>query len=147
VNRYRLLLDRGGVEEAVLDAEARPNTQKDDLHCFGMVVSAALVAGGRGRRGEALSAAFLVTWGMTYLTRLVARHVPAANGSLLDSFDSLRRFERVYPELGAELAGICELPPSRGGPALLDVMDRELRGVLPELPWAGLDAVRRRFAS
>lgn len=146
VNRYRVLLDRGGVEEAVAEARAKPPRQHDDLHCFGMVVSAALVAGGRGRRGEVLSAAFLVTWGMTYLARLVQRHVPAENASLLDEFDALRRFERVYPALGAELAAICELPPAQGGPALLDVLERELRGVCPELPWAGLDAVRARFA-
>jgi hypothetical protein len=145
VNRFRVLLDRGGVEAAVLEAAARPSQQKDDLHCFGMVVSAALVAGGRGRRGEVMSAAFLVTWGMTYLARLIARHVPAENASILDNFDALRRFELAYPDLGAELARICELPPSEGGPALLDVMERELRHVLPELPWPALDAVRARF--
>ena len=146
VNRHRVLLDRGGVEEAVLAAAAKPAPQRDDLHCFGMVVSAALVAGGRGRRGEVLSAAFLVTWGMTYLTRLIERHVPAPNASLLDGFDALRRFELVYPALGAELAAICELPPAQGGPALLDVLERELRPVLPDLPWAGLAAVRARLA-
>lgn len=146
VNRYRVLLDRGGVEARAGEVQAKGKPQHDDLHCFGMVVSAALVAGGRGRRGEVLSAAFLVTWGMTYLTRLVARHVPAESASLLDGFDSLRRFEVAYPELGRELATICELPPSQGGPALLDIMERELRGVLPELPWPALDAVRVRFA-
>jgi hypothetical protein len=92
-----------------------------------------------------LSAAFLVTWGLTYLTRLIARHVPSASASMLDGFDSLRRFELAYPELGAELAAICRLPPSEGGPALLDVMERELRQVVPELPWPALDAVRARF--
>lgn len=147
VNRYRTLLDRGGVDQAVVQAKAKPGRQDDDLHCFGMVVSAALVAGGRGRRGEVMSAAFLVTWGMTYLARLIQRHVPAENASILDNFDSLRRFERVYPELGAELAAICRQPPAEAGPALLDAMERELRGACPELPWAGLEAVRTRFTS
>lgn len=146
VNRYRVLLDRGRVEERAAEVKAKPRAQHDDLHCFGMVVSAALVAGGRGRRGEVLSAAFLVTWGMTYLTRLIARHVPSENASILDEFDALRRVERAYPELAAELASICRLPPSEGGPALLDVLERELRAVCPELPWPGLDAVRARFA-
>jgi lincosamide nucleotidyltransferase len=147
LNRYRVLFDRGGVEERIAEIRAVPRPQRDDEHLFGMVVTAALVAGGRGRRGEVLSASFLVTWGLTYLTRLISRHVPAENASLLDEFDSLRRFERVYPELAAELAAICRLPPSEGGPALLGVLDRELRAVCPELPWAGLDAVRARFVS
>jgi hypothetical protein len=147
VNRYRVLLDRGGIEQRTEEVRAAGKPQRDDLHLFGMVVTAALVAGGRGRRGEVLSASFLVTWGLTYLTRLIAWHVPAENASLLDDFDSLRRFERVYPELGAELAAICRLPPSEGGPALLGVLDRELRDVCPELPWAGLDAVRARLSS
>jgi hypothetical protein len=146
LNRYRVLFDRSGVEERALEVHAAGKPQRDDEHLFGMVVTAALVAGGRGRRGEVLSAAFLVTWGMTYLTRLLARHLPSDNASLLDEFDALRRFERAYPELGAELAAICRLPPSEGGPALLDVLDRELRAVCPQLPWPALDAVRARFA-
>jgi hypothetical protein len=145
VNRYRVLIDRGGVEARVAEVAAEGKPQRDDEHLFGMIVTAALVAGGRGRRGEVLSAAFLVTWGMTYLTRLLARHLPSEHASLLDQFDPLRRFERAYPDLGAELAAICRLPPSEGGPALLDVLERELRAVCPELPWGAAAAVRERF--
>jgi hypothetical protein len=104
------------------------------------------VAGGRGRRGETLSAAFLLTWATTYLNRLLIRTLPAANASVLDGFDSLRRFERAYPELGAELAAIVRLDPADGGPALLDVLERELRPLRPDLPWRALDAVRARMS-
>jgi hypothetical protein len=146
IDRYRMLIDRGGVEERTAAVKAADKPQRDDLFLFGMVVTAALVAGGRARRGEVLSASFFVTSGVTHLARLIARHVPSDTATLLDAFDPLRRFERAYPELGAELARLCELPPSQGGPALLDVMERELRDVLPDLPWASLDAVRRRFS-
>ena len=115
VNRYRTLLDRGGVEEACAHVRDHPRPQHDDEHLFGMVLTAALVAVGRGRRGEVLSAAFLVTWGLTYLTRLIARVVPAENASILDNFDSLRRFERAYPALGEELAAAVRLAPPEAG--------------------------------
>src|SRR4051794_23878352 len=147
INRYRVLLDRGGVDERCERVRANPRPQHDDEHLFGMVVSAALVAVGRGRRGEVLSAAFLVTWALTYLTRLIARTLPSENASILDGFDALRRFEQAYPELGAELAAAARLPPAEGGLCLLEVMERELRTLKPELPWAAVDAVLARAAS
>jgi hypothetical protein len=146
VNRYRVLLDRGGVEERVEHVAATPRPQRDDAFLFGKTVTAALVATGRARRGETLSAAFLVTWATTYLNRLLIRTIPAANASLLDGFDSLRRFERAYPELGAELAAIVRLDPADGGPAVLDLLERELRPLRPDLAWPAVDAVRARLS-
>jgi hypothetical protein len=146
VNRYRVLLDLGGVEERVDHVAANPRPPREDLFLFGKAVSAALVAAGRGRRGETLSAAFMVTWATTYLNRLLIRTLPAAEASLLDGFDSLRRFERAYPELGAELAAIVRLDPADGGPALLDLLERELRRLRPDLPWPALDAVKARLS-
>jgi hypothetical protein len=146
VDRYRVLLDRGGVEERVAQVAANPRPPRDDLFLFGTTVTAALLAGGRGRRGETLSAAFMVTWATTYLNRLLIRTLPAENASILDSLDSLRRFEQAYPELAAELAAIVRLDPAAGGPAILDLLDRELRPLRPDLPWPALDAVRERLA-
>jgi hypothetical protein len=146
VNRYRVLFDRGGVEDRIEDVAANPQAPGDDLFLFGKTVSAALVACGRGRRGETLSAAFMLTWATTYLNRLLIRTLPTANASILDGFDSLRRFERAYPELGAELAAIVRLDPVDGAAALLNVLERELRPRRPDLPWPALDAVRARLA-
>jgi len=146
VNRYRVLLDHGGVEERIEHVAANPQPLREDLFLFGKAVAPALVACGRGRRGETLSAAFMLTWATTYLNRLLIRTLPAANASSLDGFDSLRRFEHAYPELGAELAAIVRLDPADGGPALLDVLERELRPLRPDLPWPAVDAVRARLA-
>jgi hypothetical protein len=146
VNRYRTLLDRGGVEERVAQVAAGPRPPRDDLFLFGKTVGAALVAASRGRRGETLSAAFMMISATTYLNRLLTRMLPAANGSILDEFDSLRRFERAYPELGSELAAIVRLDPGIGGTAILEVLERELRPLRPDLPWRALDAVRARLS-
>ena len=145
VNRYRVLLDRGGVEERVERVAATPRPPREDLVLFGKVVTAALVAHGRGRRGETLSAAFMVTWATPYLNRLLIGTLDAPGASILDGLDSLRRFERVFPEIGAELAAVVRLDPVEGGPALLDVLERELRPRRPDLPWAAVDAVRARI--
>jgi hypothetical protein len=145
MNRYRVLLDLGGVADRAAEVAAHPREPRDDLFLFAKTIAAALVATGRGRRGEKLSAAFLVTWATTYLNRLLIENVPSERASILDGFDSLRRFELAYPELGAELAAIVCLDPADAGPALLDVLERELRGRRPDLPWAALDAVRGRL--
>jgi hypothetical protein len=144
VNRYRVLLDRGGVEERVAHVAASPRPPRDDDFLFAKTLVSALVAWGRARRGETLSAAFLVTWGTTYLSRLLIRTLPSRRASLLDGFDSLRRFERAYPELGAELAAAAREAPEQGALVLLDVLEREVRPRRPDLPWAAFDAVRAR---
>jgi hypothetical protein len=73
--------------------------------------------------------------------------VPSPQAAILDDLDPLRRFERAYPELGAELAAIVRLPPDEAAVALLDLTERELRGRRPELPWGGFDAVRARVSA
>ncbi len=145
VNRYRVLLDRGGIEERTAAVKASPRPQPSDEFLLGMTVASALVAGGRARRGELLSAAFFVTWTLKHLTALLVRAVPAAEASILDELDPLRRFERAYPELGAELAAIVRLAPDDAALALLDVAERELRSRRPDLAWHGFDAVRARL--
>jgi hypothetical protein len=139
-----VLLDRGGVEQACARVRDRPRPQRGEDHLFGMVLASALVAIGRGRRGETLSAAFLVTWGLTYLTRLLTRVVPTENAGILDDLDSLRRFERAYPALGEELAGAVRLAPQEGGMRLLEVMERVVRPLRPDLAWDAFDAVLAR---
>lgn len=146
LNRTRVLLDRGGVQ-ARLDESTRGREQPADDFLFGMTVTGALVAAGRGRRGETLSAQFFVMQALRHLCALLARVMPAPNASVLDDLDGLRRFERVYPELGAELAELARRSPVDAAAALLDVAERELRQKRPDLAWAGFDAVRARITS
>jgi hypothetical protein len=136
VNRYRVLVDRDGVlERRMAELAARPKRQESDEHLFGMAVTAALVAVGRTRRGEALSGSFFALSCRRHLCALFARHLPSERRGVLDDLDPLRRFELAYPSLGAELR---DARPSR----LLEIAERELRDRLPALPWAALQAVR-----
>jgi hypothetical protein len=141
VNRYRVLLDRGGLEERMAEVAARPATPQPDTQLFGLAVASALVADGRARRGETLSGAFFALASARAIAALLARSTPAPDAALLDDLDPLRRFERVYPQTGADLATALRDHPR----ALLDLLERELRATRPELPWAGLDAVRARL--
>ncbi|HEX5448724.1 MAG TPA: hypothetical protein VFW85_01540 [Gaiellaceae bacterium] len=146
LNRTRVLFDRGGVQ-ARLDETTSSREQPTDDFLFGMAVTGALVAAGRGRRGETLSAQFFVMQALRHLCALFPRVAPAPNTSVLDDLDGLRRFERVYPELGAELAEIARRSPVDAAAALLDVAERELRQKRPNLAWTGFDAVRARITS
>ncbi|HSP72791.1 MAG TPA: hypothetical protein VLN26_10500, partial [Gaiellaceae bacterium] len=145
VNRYRVLLDRGQVEERTSLVRARPRPRPSDEYLFGMTVSAALVAAGRARRGEVLSAAFFLASALRHLASLLAGAVPSSTAAILDEFDPLRRFERAYPQLGSELAAIARRAPEEAALAVLDIAERELRRRRPDLAWAGFDAVRARL--
>jgi hypothetical protein len=145
LSRYRVLLDRGKVEERTASVKSQRRPQESDEFLFGMTIASALVAAGRARRGELLAAAFFVTWTLKHLTALLVRVVPSANEAILDEFDSLRRFEYAYPQLGAELAAIVRRAPDTAAVALLDVAERELRRERPGLAWHGFDAVRARL--
>jgi hypothetical protein len=52
VNRYRVLIDRGEVEERTASVRSRPRPSPGDDYLFGMMVASALVAAGRARRGR-----------------------------------------------------------------------------------------------
>lgn len=148
VNRTRVLLDRGGVEERMEDVvgatESRPPA--DDAYHFGQLVTNVLVGVGRARRGEELSGAFFVkTQAVRHLAILLARAFPVDRGSLLDALDPLRRFERIYPEFGRELAALQLLETPRAGRSLLDLAERALRPSRPDLAWAAVEAVRARL--
>jgi len=149
VNRYRVLLDRGGVEERLAEvAAATARRPRDERRDFGMFVAHVLVGAGRARRGEVLSGgSFVREHALRPLCALLQRELPSKRASLADDLDPLRRFERLYPELGAELARIVEQEPAAAGLGLLDVADRELRPLWPDLPWAAADAVRARIRS
>jgi hypothetical protein len=131
VNRYRVLFDHADVAERLTAIAARPSAG-DDRREFGMFLSGILVGGGRARRGEELSGAWLVK-GQS------VRALAALLGGGGDDLDPLRRLR--HPELEALMrAGTVD-----AALGLLDLAEREVRPRHPELAWDALDPVRRRL--
>lgn len=136
VSRYRVLFDRGGIAgrmEAVARASegARGESGADDAWLVGMFLSGVLIGGGRARRGERLAGRAALAGAARRLMVLIARHAPGAVG--LDPFDPHRRFERAYPEIGAEI----DQALGRGGPEgalqLLAIAERATSSIPPEV--------------
>ncbi len=146
-NRYRVLLDRGGVAEGMAEVAAKPMEAPEDRWLAGQLLGNLLVGGGRAARGELLSARLFVAGHATgHLLRLLARHVPPEADVPLDDLDPYRRFERARPRLGAELNAALSLTPLEAALALLDLAGRELGPRLPGWPAAAADAVRKRLS-
>jgi hypothetical protein len=151
VNRYRVLLDRGGVEEA-LAAVARNTAQQgspDDGWLLGQFLTQLLIGAGRHARGERLSGHSRVKEeALRHLVRLLARHVRSEHAALLDDLDAVRRFERVFPRLGQELNEALGQQTPQAALLLLELAERELKERLGAgFPVAAFAAVRARLQS
>ena len=145
-NRYRVLLDRGGVAERMREVAAKPVGRPSDRWLCGQLLGNLLVGGGRAARGELLSARLFVAGHATgHLLRLLARHVPVEAQVPLDDLDPFRRFERAFPRLGARVDAALSRPPLEAAVALVDLAARELAGRLPDWPVSAAAAVRGRL--
>jgi hypothetical protein len=146
-NRYRVLLDRGGVAEGMAEVAAKPAEARDDRWLCGQLLGNLLVGGGRAARGELLSARlFVAGHAAGHLLRLLGRHVPPEAEVALDDLDPFRRFELALPLLGAELNTALAGHPLPAALALIDLAERELAPRLPWWPAAAADAVRKRLS-
>ncbi|MGZ6142056.1 MAG: hypothetical protein ACXWLM_01900 [Myxococcales bacterium] len=127
VNRYRTLLDRGGIDERMRVLRQRTEAERrepDRAWLWGQFLIALLVASGRFRRGERMSGRALLLRAATQLAQL------AAAGP--DSLDPLRRVEARLPDLDAAF----ERPVPEGATHLLLVASR-----LPGFPEAAARAI------
>jgi hypothetical protein len=149
VNRYRVLLDRGGMEET-LAAVARNTAQQgapDDGWLLGQFLTQLLIGAGRYARGERISGHSRVKEeALRHLVRLLARHVYSEHAALLDDLDAVRRFERVFPALGQELNTALAQEMPQAALRMLDLAERELKERLGEsFPTKAFVAVRARL--
>jgi len=150
INRYLVLIDHSDVLPRIAAAATRTTEQaqeaadSDQLN-GGMFLVNLIVGVGRYYRGERLSGhTYVKVYAQDHLLRLLGKYVPAPQRSLLDNLAPSRRFEQVYPELGAELDAIALLPPPDAAARLLNLAERALLDLMPGFPTADL-AVARRF--
>lgn len=151
-NRYRVLIDRSNVAGQMAAIAARTAVQTaealgSDSFNIGMFLVNLLVGVGRYERGERLSGhTFVKVYAQDHLLKLLIKYLPAARHDLLDNLAPSRRFEQVYPELGAALDAIALLAPPEAAARLLDLAEQALQDRMPEFPALAIDAARRRLA-
>jgi hypothetical protein len=152
-NRYLVLIDHSDVLPRIVAAATRTIEQaqeaanSDHLLNIGMFMVNLIVGVGRYYRGERLSGhTYVKVYAQDHLLRLLATYVPAPQSSLLDNLAPNRRFEQVYPELGAELDAVALLPPPAAAARLLDLAERGLVDRMPGFPASHVAVVRRFLA-
>jgi hypothetical protein len=147
VNRYRILIDKGGIEshlQEIVTETARWNESQapDDEYLLGQFLTNVLVGVNRYLRGEKLSGQFfLKNSAIRHLVILLSKHLPSENRNLLDNLDPFRRFERAYPEIGANLNALFNEDLPAAAIHLLDFAERTI-GHLPQFPTKAFDTVR-----
>ncbi|HET9442133.1 MAG TPA: hypothetical protein VFO65_02350, partial [Acidimicrobiales bacterium] len=153
VNRFRVLLDRGGV--AARMAQVRVATvalarreAPDERWLAGQLLGALLVGAGRFARGERASGRHLVHDVATgHLLALAARVVPVAPGAVGDDLDPFRRLEQTRPAVARALEAALDGPVPDGALGLLDLAEEHLAPRLDAWPALAARVVRARIAA
>ena len=142
VDRYRVLIDRGGIAELVatvhdatrLQTQARPVT----LENLCVVLWSACE---RHMRGELLSARqYMDAFAIDRLLSLIVNNEPAEERK--DTLDPRRRLEQRSPELAAEVMAVRDQPVPQAALQLLEIAERELKPKAPTLAWDKVKLVR-----
>ncbi len=132
---YDIAFDRGKIAEimreiALPDASMRAYDADTMRRDMGMIVSLFVVGAGRVARGEVLSGrVFIQTHAMGHLLPLLAHVLDSDDKHKLDGLDAYRRFEQVFPEVGAEINAALSRDPIGAALGLLDIYERVLRDV------------------
>ena len=145
---YRVIVDHGGVAEVMAEISSRPFPANDaDAERDIAVFLFELVHGvGRSRRGESLSAGNIIrAEAVGALLSAVRATIPARDPGVLDRLDGLRRVERAYPDLAADIARACAQDVEDAAQSLLRIAIRHL-GLGPGgVPADGAAAVAARL--
>lgn len=144
VHHHDILLDRGGVAEAVARAVARsPRNADADLgETLAIVVAHTHIGAGKAARGERLAASTALRGdAVTALLTAVAIISPA--DARADYLDPRRRIELTHPEVAQSLVEAMRLDELALARRLLEIVE-QLVGDRSEFPRAAVEAVRRR---
>ena len=142
VDRYRILIDRGGFAELIAaihdDTPRQARAKPDALENLCVVLWSACE---RHMRGELLSARqYLDGFAIDRLLSLISNTEPGDKRK--DVLDARRRLEQRSPELAAELMALRGLPVPQAALQLLEIAERELKPKAPALAWDKVTMVR-----
>jgi len=152
LNRYRVLLDKVNLTPKLAELELATqdfvaHSHADPNQRFAEFLMNIFVGAGRQARGEQLSGRqFIHTYALTHLLHMLAALKPAEQAHLLDNLDPFRRFEQVYPELGAEINAILARDTLTAAQGMLALAVRELRPYLTDFPEAAVAEVQQIIA-
>jgi hypothetical protein len=151
-NAYRILFDRKHITEQVQAIYERTGrepqgAEHDALLCGNFLVHIWMGVQ-RSRRGEVLSAyGYLTHAALNDLLLLLMRHVPTPQPALRDSFDPRRRFEQLYPAIGAAFHRILHHDLATIAVGLLDIADLHLAAHMATYPHDAVKTVRHMIES
>ena len=152
LNRYRVLLDKADLTSKLAELELSTQdfvaqSRSSSYHRFSELLMNIFVGVGRQARGEQLSGRqFIKTYALSHLLWLLAEHHLADDLDLLDNLDPFRRFEQVFPALGAEINQVLAQDTLAAAEGLLAVAVRELRPLLTQFPTAAVAEVQQAIA-
>lgn len=148
-NRAEVVVDKGGVTEAVTAVLAKPppGERTDPEREIRLFLTQLLIGVGRTRRGEVTNGGHLVrTEAVQHLLAVVAaRRAPTGDAGAGDNLDVRRRLERVHPDIATAIEAAIRLDPDGAGRCLLDLADRELAPGWERYPARGVASVRARL--
>jgi hypothetical protein len=148
LDAYSVLFDRGGIQDRLEEIAGRSSfrsTRLDNRPQTEVLLLLVMLLTGarRAARGEHLSAhKYIAYFALDWLLGLLIDREPMADPTLIDRLDPWRRFDQIHPALAGELLAAVQLPTIEAAMRLLDIGERELRGVLPEYPERAAGVVR-----
>jgi hypothetical protein len=140
-------VDDGPAAALVAASQARvlATPPPDPANDARLVLVKLLIGVGRDRRGESLIAGhFVHTFAVTHFARAVRARIPVA-ASVRDGIDPVRRFERDYPELGAQLRTGLGAPIEDAARGLFDLLRETLEPGWDAFPSRAADVVATRL--
>lgn len=148
VNRYRVLLDKATIADDLAKIQKASSSEPPDPNfLFGNFITHLFVGVGRYARGEELSGnQFVQGFAVNDLLQLIPQFIDSPQQSKLDNLNANRRFELVYPELGAELNRIVLLDSIQAASELLDLAECILKPHLSDYPEQAVAVVRDYIA-
>lgn len=143
VNHHALAFGTPEVEAALSTAAARllEPVEVDPFSDFRLFLSLLVIAVGRARRGEILMAGFGIRRGaLNAILRVFTFHLEP--DVRLDQLDNARRFEFVYPAIGARLGRAVAQEPEPAAREMLRIAEEYLPSLWDDYPTENVEVVR-----